>query len=72
MMLTTPAGKSACCRISANNSADSGVVSAGFKTTVLPAASAGAIFHASMRSGKFHGMTWAATPRALGLAPSPA
>jgi hypothetical protein len=33
------------------------VVSAGFSTTVLPAARAGAIFHASMRSGKFQGMT---------------
>ena len=38
-------------------SADSGVVSAGLMTTVLPAASAGAIFHASMSSGKFHGIT---------------
>ena len=56
-MLTTPGGRSACCRISAKMSADSGVVSAGLMTTVLPAASAGAIFHASMSSGKFHGMT---------------
>jgi hypothetical protein len=32
------------------------VYSAGFRTTVFPAASAGAIFHASIRSGKFHGM----------------
>ena len=35
---------------------------AGFSTTVFPAASAGAIFQASISSGKFHGMTWAATP----------
>jgi len=71
-MLTTPGGRSACCRISANSSADSGVVSAGFSTTVLPAARAGAIFHASMSSGKFHGMIWAATPCARGFAPRPA
>lgn len=42
--------------MSAKNSADSGVVSAGFSTTVLPVASAGAIFQASISSGKFHGM----------------
>ena len=40
-MLTTPGGRSACCTISANSSAVSGVVSAGLSTTVLPAASAG-------------------------------
>ena len=61
-MLTTPAGRSACWQISANSNAVNGVVSAGFSTTVLPQARAGAIFHASIRSGKFHGMTWAATP----------
>ena len=61
-MLTTPGGRSACWQISANSSAVSGVVSAGFSTTVLPQASAGAIFHASISSGKFHGMIWAATP----------
>ena len=33
------------------------VVSAGLSTTVLPHASAGAIFQASISSGKFHGMT---------------
>ena len=66
-MLTTPGGSSACWQISANSSADSGVVSAGFSTTVLPAASAGAIFHASISSGKFHGITWPATPSGRGL-----
>ena len=40
----------------------SGVVSAGFRTTVLPHASAGASFHAAMSSGKFHGMIWPHTP----------
>jgi hypothetical protein len=56
-MLTTPGGRSACWQISAKSSAVSGVVSAGLSTTVLPAASAGAIFQASISSGKFHGMT---------------
>ena len=40
----------------------SGVVSAGLRTTVFPHASAGAIFHAAMSSGKFHGMICPATP----------
>jgi len=71
-MLTTPAGRSACCRISANNSAVSEVVSAGLSTTVLPAARAGAIFQASISRGKFHGITWAATPREDGVGPTPA
>ena len=61
-MLTTPGGRSACWQISANSSAVSGVVSAGLSTTVLPQASAGAIFQASISSGKFHGMIWPATP----------
>ena len=61
-MLTTPGGRSASAISSASFNAVSGVVSAGFSTTVLPQASAGAIFHAAMRSGKFHGMIWPATP----------
>ena len=40
----------------------SGVCSAGFKTQVLPQASAGPSFQAAMRSGKFHGMIWPHTP----------
>ncbi|MND06821.1 hypothetical protein D3C83_284390 [compost metagenome] len=48
--------------ISAKSIAVSGVVSAGFKTTVLPHARAGAIFHAAIKSGKFHGMIWPQTP----------
>ena len=67
MMLTTPGGRSACWQISANRSAVSGVVSAGLSTTVLPQARAGAIFHASISSGKFQGMTWPATP--MGVVP---
>ncbi len=57
MMLTTPGGRSACWQISANSSAVRGVVSAGLRTTVLPHARAGAIFHDSISSGKFHGIT---------------
>jgi hypothetical protein len=49
-------GQPASRQISAKRSAVSEVYSAGFRTTVFPAASAGAIFHASIRSGKFHGM----------------
>ena len=57
-MLTTPGGRSAWRQTSAKSSAVSGVVSAGLRTSVLPHASAGAIFHDSMSSGKFHGTTW--------------
>ena len=68
-MLTTPAGRSACWTTSANRSALSGVVEAGLSTTVFPAARAGAIFQASIRSGKFQGMTWAATPSGFATRP---
>ena len=71
-MLTTPGGRSAWRQTSANSSAVSGVVSAGLRTTVLPVASAGATFHASISSGKFHGMTWPATPSGRGSGPRPA
>jgi hypothetical protein len=47
---------------SPKRSAVSGVCSAGFRTIVQPAASAGATFHAAIRSGKFQGMICAATP----------
>ena len=68
MMFTTPSGRSACSQISAKSSAVSGVVSAGFSTTVFPAARAGAIFHESISSGKFHGMICAHTPSGLARA----
>ena len=58
--------------ISARTSAVSGVVSAGFRTTVLPQARAGAIFQAAISSGKFQGMIWPATPSGRGEAPKPA
>ena len=47
---------------SAKRSALSGVSSAGLSTTVLPAASAGASFHAAIVSGKFHGTIRPTTP----------
>ncbi len=64
-MFTTPFGSPTSAQISAKASAVSGVYSAGFSTTVLPAASAGAIFQASISSGKFHGMIWPQTPTGL-------
>ena len=70
--LTTPGGRSHSAMISASVSAVSGVVSAGLSTTVLPVASAGAIFQAAISSGKFHGMTWPATPIGRGSGPKPA
>ena len=71
-MLTTPGGRSAWRQTSAKRSAESGVVEAGLRTTVLPAARAGAIFQASISSGKFHGMIWAATPSGRATRPGKA
>ena len=68
-MFTTPGGRSAWRQMSAKARAVSGVVSAGLSTTVLPHASAGAIFQASMSSGKFQGMICAATPTGRGSRP---
>ncbi len=62
MMFTTPGGSPASSQSSANRSAVREVNSAGLSTTVFPVAIAGAIFHASMRSGKFQGMIWPTTP----------
>src|SRR4030095_5139262 len=39
-----------------------GVSVAGLNTTVLPATSAGAIFHTGIATGKFQGVTQATTP----------
>jgi hypothetical protein len=60
--LSTPGGSPACIAGSPSSNADSGVCSAGLRTIVHPAASAGATFHAAISSGKFHGMICAATP----------
>ncbi len=62
MMLNTPGGSPASWVSWANSTALSEVAEAGFSTTVLPMASAGATFQASISSGKFHGMIWPATP----------
>ena len=56
IMFTTPSGIPACSQSSANNKAVNDVVSAGFKTTVFPVASAGATFHANISNGKFQGI----------------
>src|SRR6202047_706734 len=50
-IFTTPGGNPTSSNQLANSSAVSGVCSAGFKMQVQPAASAGASFHAAMRSG---------------------
>ena len=59
---TTPGGNPASWTSCPSRIAVSGVCSAGFRMTVQPAASAGAIFHAAISSGKFHGMIWPHTP----------
>ena len=55
-------GKPASCASSAMRSAVSGVCSAGFSTTVYPAASAGPHFQPRISSGKFQGMICPTTP----------
>src|SRR3954464_1719438 len=69
---TTPGGNSASSRSSANFNAVIEVVSAGLSTTVFPIASAGAIFHASISNGKFHGITWPTTPSGTTVTPGTA
>src|SRR6187551_989242 len=54
--LKTPAGTPAVEAHSARKSADRADDSAGFKTTVLPNANAGAAFHSGIAIGKFHGV----------------
>jgi hypothetical protein len=61
-MLTTPAGRPASAMMSQKRKAERLVEGAGLSTTVLPMARAGAIFHASISMGKFHGMIWPMTP----------
>src|SRR3954454_10584144 len=60
--LTTPSGSPASTASFSNSTAVSGVSSAGFSTIVLPAARAGASFHAAIVSGKFHGVMSPTTP----------
>ena len=54
--LTTPAGRPASARTWQKARLVRGVSSAGFSTTVQPAARAGAILRVPMESGKFHGV----------------
>ena len=60
--LKTPGGTPARSITSASRSALSGDNSLGFRTTVQPAASAGAIFSAAWCSGQFHGVMRPQTP----------
>ena len=60
-MFTTPGGKISAIR-SASSSADSGVASAGFSTTALPAMSGAAILVAANISGWLKGMILPTTP----------
>ena len=55
-MLTTPAGRLILLHISAKYNAVKEVCSAGLRITELPAAIAGATFHANISRGKFHGI----------------
>src|SRR5665213_866899 len=61
MTLSTPGGSKSA-HSSPNSKVVSGVVGAGFATTVLPASSAGATFIISSTSGKFQGVIAAITP----------
>jgi len=60
--LITPSGIPAFCASRASRRQVSGVCSAGFITIVQPAASAGPHFQATIRIGKFQGITCPATP----------
>ncbi len=59
---STPGGRPHSSAIRANSNVDNGVFSSGLTTTLLPAASAGAIFHSASSSGKFHGAIAPTTP----------
>src|SRR5260370_37871105 len=62
MTLSTPAGNPDSLAYSANFRSESDVFDAGLMTTVLPHASAGAIFQTASMSGKFHGTIAPTTP----------
>src|ERR1700694_2727637 len=59
---STPAGRPHSFAYSANFRSESEVFEAGLMMTVLPHASAGAIFHTASISGKFHGTIAPTTP----------
>ena len=58
-----PAGTPAASRIRTSCAAMTGVGSAGFTITVLPATRAAVVMPVRMASGKFHGAMTTATPR---------
>ncbi|MCY1452717.1 hypothetical protein D9M71_696590 [compost metagenome] len=60
----TPSGMPASSANCPRRKAENGDCSAGLRTTLFPAANAGASFQAAMSRGKFHGTTAATTPRA--------
>jgi hypothetical protein len=60
--LTTPGGNPTLSSNLTNANVDADVYSDGLMTTVLPAASAGASFHAVNSNGEFHGTIAATTP----------
>src|SRR5688572_32439008 len=61
-MFTTPGGTPASSSTLMRLTAESGVSSDGFNTTVLPHTSAGMIFHDGIAIGKFHGVIIEHTP----------
>ena len=61
----TPGGSPASSDSFTSLTALKGVDEAGLKTKVLPHTRAGAIFHAGMARGKFHGVMMATTPSGL-------
>src|SRR5206468_1151934 len=60
--LRTPGGSSAASAISPRTKASIGVYGDGFRTTLLPAASAGTTFDRFRYSGKLNGVMAATTP----------
>ncbi len=64
--LITPGGNPASANRSTNSSMEAEVNSDGLTTMVLPAASAGAIFHVASSSGEFHAEMAATTPSGSG------
>jgi hypothetical protein len=63
--LNTPAGMPASWHRSANRLQLSGLHSAGFRMTVLPAAKAGAHFHVLSMNGAFHGVMTTVGPAGM-------
>ena len=65
-MLTTPGGNISPIS-SINTMIEAGVCSAGFNTTQLPAANAGASFQVAISKGKFQGIICPTTPSGSGI-----